>query len=300
MKGYTAIIWGLACCGIAAATELTVVPDEAVAELGFTTGVPQMNGFVFIDGCYLPPPYTVTRKGTALFINRILFEQPVPWSVFDTQAADAEPVAQKKAVDANGDFQEVTAAAAEKLAGAEKPTVVEKPKAVKSIDDLFADDTPQAAEAKAPVAAEQPSVTVPAQAAVAPAPEQTLAIQRSPEEIKQKKEELKAGLDNLRKNYEQSLAQGEFFFFSQKHSRLNGNYGTARALIGVLPKALREASSSQELMQKLKQGGIYFVDQGVCMDLFRNKNTFLLLADRLKKIEENEAFEAQRRKDARY
>ena len=308
MKGFTAIILGVVCCGMAAAAELPGVPEEAVAELGITSGTPQMNGFVFIDGCYLPPPYTVTRKGTGLFVNRILFEQPVPWSVFDAQDAAAEPAAQKKAVDSNGDFQVVNAAAVEKPAADEKPVAAAKPKAVKSIDDLFADESPKAkaTEAKDPAATpEQTSVAAPAPAqATAPVVSaqsaQSVAFQRSPEELKQKKDELKAGLDNLRKNYEQSLARGEFFFFGQRHSRLNGNYGTARALIGVLPKALRESVSPQDLLQKLNQGGIYFIDQGVCTSLFRNRNTFLALDERLKKIEENEAFEAQRRSRTRY
>ena len=60
-----------------------------------------------------------------------------------------------------------------------------------------------------------------------------------------------ANLDRVRKGYEQSLTRGDMFFFGQKHNRLNGNYGTARTLMGVLPKALRYAQSPQDLMQRL-------------------------------------------------
>ena len=79
------------------------------------------------------------------------------------------------------------------------------------------------------------------------------------------------------------------------YNRVNGTYGTARALIGVLPQALRQAQSPQELMQLLNQGGIYFLDMNICAALYRNKNTFPLLTERLEKIQENEQYEALRR-----
>ena len=287
MKVFGALVFGLFCFGRAVAVELPEVPAEAVAELGSTSGTPQMSGFVFIDGRYLPPPYTVSRKGNGLFINRIQFEQPVAWSYFD--AATAAP---KKAVDADGDFQEVGKTAA-KPAAPEVPAASEKPKTVKSIDDLFADDKDAAAAAKAktPAAdAGQPEAAKPA-ATVQSAP----AAQRAPEDVKRQKDDLRANLETLRKGYEQALARGEVFFFGLRHGRLNGNYGTARTLMGVLPNALRQAQSPQDLLQRLSQGDIYFVDLGICTALFRNKNTFPMLEERLRAIEEAEELDAARR-----
>ena len=102
----------------------------------------------------------------------------------------------------------------------------------------------------------------------------------------------------VRKAYEAALGQGEVFFFGQRHNRVNGNYGTARTLMGVLPKALREAQSPQDLLQRLNDGGVFFVDAGICSALFKNKSTFPQLEERLKKIQEDEALEAERRKRA--
>jgi hypothetical protein len=80
---------------------------------------------------------------------------------------------------------------------------------------------------------------------------------------------------------------------------VNGTYGTGRALMGVLPNALRYAASPQDLQQRLQQGGVYFIDAAICAELFRNKATFPQLAERLRKIEEAEALEALKRKPAR-
>ena len=286
--------------GRAWAAELPEVTESAQEELGTTYGVPQMNGFVFIEGRYLSPPYTVTRKGNGIFINRVLVEQPVAWSHVAPAAAEegepaaaaGQPPAAPKAVDADGDFEEVAepAAAPAPEAPAAPADAAEpaKPKAVKSIDDLFNDEQPPAA-APAPAAPE-------AAGAVAPAPP-AVAV-RTPEELKQEKAALVASLDRLRKGYEQALSQGEIFFFGQRHNRVNGNYGTGRTVMGVLPKALRQAQSPQDLLQRLNQGGVYFLDLGICSALYKNKTTFRMLEERFAKIEEAEAAEAKRRKAA--
>jgi len=291
-----------------AAAGLPEVSEQAVAEMGTTYGIPQMNGFVFIEGCYIPAPYTVTRKGNAIFINRIQIEQPVSWS-----AITGVPEQPAKSLDANGDFEVVApandAASAQDSAAPEAP--IPAPHPVKSIDDLFADDDPAAAKdasAAPPAPAPAPEgrrplksiddlfgddaqPAAPAQGGLAASGART----RTPDDVKRLKEELRAQLDAQRKNYEQALAKGEIFFFSQQHGRLNGNYGSARTLMGVLPTALRYAKSPQDLQQRLVDGGVYFVDMAVCAALYKNRLTFPLLEERLKRIEEAEALEAARK-----
>ena len=278
MKRIGVIFLGIFLCGGAVAAELPEVTEEAVAELGSLSGVPQMTGFVFIGGRYLTPPYTVSRKGNGLFINRILVEQPVAWSSMNQEAGGG----QKKSGDADGDFEKE-----ETPAETSEPAAAEATKTVKSIDDLFADEEKPAAGAAATGGAAGASATG--------SPQQG-RVWATTEDARQKKDELRANLERLRKGYELALAQGEVFFFSQRSNRVNGNYGTARTLLGVLPKALRYAQSPQDLMMRLKQGGVYFIDLGMCSELFMHKNTFPLLEERLAKIEEAEAVEAMRNK----
>lgn len=260
------------------------VSERAVAELGSTFGLPQMTGFVFIEGRYLAPPYTVTRRGNGIFINRVFVEAPVPWIAPPVAEDDVVVPAAgaAKAVDVDGDFEEEAPAVQQAPVPATKTP--DAPKVAKSIDDLFDDDFP---DAPAPTARGQ---GVPA---ALPVGDDQAGGESA---AKRDKSTTLAQLERIRKGYENALSQGEIFFFGQRHNRINGNYGTARALIGVLPKALRSAQSPQDLLQKLNQGGVYFIDIAICTELFRNKNTFPLLEERLAKIEMTEALEAAKRK----
>jgi hypothetical protein len=234
----------------------------------------------------------------------------VPLALFSSadagSTADQAPAKTpaKKSVDADGDFEVVNVAAkpaaataepvaAEAAAAAAEP---EKPKTVKSIDDLFDDDTPaKPAPAAAPVAAAPAAAD---EAAPQPSVAEPAATELTADDVKRQKAAAVAGLERLRKGYEQALAQSEFFFFSSRNNRVNGNYGTARALMSVLPKALRYAQSPQGLLQRLNEGNVYFIDLGTCVALFKNKNTFPMLEERWAKIEEAEAFESQKRQSA--
>lgn len=264
----------------AARAQLPEVTEAALAELGIAYGAPGMSGFVFVEGRYLAPPYTVTRRGNGIFVNRVQVEQPVAWP------RGVEPASAARAVDADGDFETVAPEAAQPVPA--QPVEDEaKEKAVKSIDDLFADE-------EAPVAAP------PTAAAARPAPAAAAQAVRPPEGGHTRdKAPVIEGLDRIRAGYEQALSRGEIFFFGQRHNRVNGTYGTARTLMGVLPKALRYAESPLDLQNRLKQGGVYFLDIGICGELFKNRNTFPLLEERLRKIEADEALEAMKKKAAR-
>ncbi len=410
-------------CGLAAkAVWLPEVPEEAIAELGSLSGKPQLNGFVFIEGRYIPPPYTVTRKGNGIFINRIQVDQPLPWISGTADGKTAPSSAAPAAPDADGGFAEVTPAAE---ASAETPigvpdeaqtgTPVEVPAEIpvdapfevpaevpaqvppksaadnandKFFDDLFAGNensaTAPVVQPPAPVVQPpEPSVQVveepepddadddqfddlfgdigkpnakgtfprkakgtggtfsarsptfnaphpasnaqrPAPSAQPPAsttqrltpnaqaiakpvekpvevPRNTQAAEGSPAQLKLDKTAWVDRLEKLRQGYEDGLSRGEVFFFGP-HKRVNGNYGSARTMMGVLPQALRQAQSPQELLLRLQQGGVFFIDIGICGELYRHKTAFPLLESRLRRIKNDEARkakEAQRRNEAR-
>lgn len=253
--------------------------DQAEIDLGVTTGVPQANGFVFIEGRYLAPPYTVTRKGNGLFINRTLVERPVPWP----PAVTPQVPGTEKRVDGDG------AAQPQAEPQNEAPQIGERKK-VLSVDDLFDDEDSD--EETVPLAEDEVK---------RPVAEATAAAGNglSAEGIARRKAETLAVLERLRKGYEVALSQGEVFFFSQRHNRVNGTYGTARLLLGVLPAALRYAKSPQDLMSRLYQGGITFIDLTMCAALYGHRNTFPLLEARLARIEEAEREEERKRNAVR-
>lgn len=315
---------------------LPAVPQTAVDELGVEQGVPRNSGFVFIEGRYIPPPYTMTRRGNGIFINRVQVDQPIPWSYFDSDSeidpdlalanldsgdkfiSAAETVPLRQPVEADNrrtkqiskiddlfdDTDDDRSDATQKAA--------RQPKTITSIDDLFGDNDDDADSAQAvkknksqvdslsdlfsddavvPAVKTQRTRVARRSASTAGTPVKLTAAQ-----IAERKEILKKSLDEQRAFYERAIAKGELYFFGSTHHKINGTYGTARALIEVLPDALRYSLTPSELQSRLRDGGVYFVDINVCQALYRHKMTFPLLQQRLEKIQLEEAVQAANQK----
>lgn len=265
--------------------QLPEVPAEAIEALGVTAGTPQNNGFVFIEGKYIAPPYTVSRKGNGIFINRVQVEQPIVWTAeVLTPAAvphpkksaeepkKTEPVKPSPFADTPPETPlnaEPAATNEASVAAGEKPA--EPAQAGNTLDSLFSDSPakqPVEGAEKTEPAAEKKAIPV-------------VLTQKQKDELRQK-------LDIMRQRFELGLARGEIFLFNYRHSRVNGTYGTAKALFAVLPEALRYSQSPQDLMEKLNQGGVYFLDINACTDLFRNRLNFMTISDRRRSIQFNE------------
>lgn len=302
--------FGVAAC--LRASMLPEVPEEAALELGTTSGTPQLNGFVFIEGRYVPPPYTVARKGNGIFVNRIQVSQPIPWSRVEGGGAEPAPPSpptpppSPQAPPADGETDgDAVVDPVEEPDGADAapvpvpvPVPVATPRPVRapaparapSIDDLFADDDEEE-EAKTPPARQvAPAVQVAPRKPVKPVETAPLPPIS--------KERLKDGLDKLRLRYETALSRKEIFFFSARHTLISGNSGVARTLIGVLPTALRAATSPDDLLARLQAGGVYFLDLETARMLYRNKLMFPQLQarlDKIKRTEEREMKERERR-----
>ncbi|MBQ9431574.1 MAG: hypothetical protein IJU44_08475 [Kiritimatiellae bacterium] len=267
---------------------LPEVTDAAKEAMGTTPGRMVLTGFVFVDGKYLPPPYTVSRIGNGIFVNRVQVEQPVPWTHFyppkadekndddDFEEVDDNGGKADNAKPANGDFEEVPETPA-------APAAPQKNAAAKvdDLDDLFADDDPPPANKPA---------AKPDAAPAAPQPARDIA-----DEI----ERLKAALDKARATYENRLAKNDIYFFSTSHSRINGNYGTARSMLEVLPEALYAATSAEDLFARLRRANIYFLDERAVRVIFKNKQSYPMLKERRQRIRQQEALEAAKRKRER-
>jgi len=252
--------------------QLPEVSAEAIEALGVTTGTPKRNGFVFIEGRYLSPPYTVSRKGNAIFINRIQVEQPIAWTaealtptaVPPSQKIESAKVSPAASAPESADIVVVPEPQVAKTEPAGEATRVGK-----TLDALFDDPATNTAVEKYAATPEKKAVPV-------------VLTQKQKEEFRQK-------LDAIRLRFELGLGQGEIYFFSPKNGRVNGTYGTARALFMVLPEAVRYAQSPQDLLSRLCQGGVFFLDINACTDLYKHKLNFTALSARRELIKLNEA-----------
>jgi len=64
----------------------SMTEDERVKEFGTEEGKPVDKGFVFFDGRFLEPPYTVTRRGLAFYINNIrVWDCPIEYPEGDQE-----------------------------------------------------------------------------------------------------------------------------------------------------------------------------------------------------------------------
>lgn len=328
------------------------VPEEAKDELGTTKGRQLRTGFVFMEGRYLRPPYTVNRVGNGIFINRVQVQQPVPWShflpggdkdeeggrggktdstvsgtesaakpstftpavkrgskkisddeldalndLFDDDGTSVKPVERMEAsaisvtaekgddfddlFDLFGDEEKKSDGSQKKNNPAEKQDAEQKvenqkkgdaPKAV-TLDDLFdeAEGTPSLKKEEKTSEEEEED-------------EAKRALR-----IKREKAALKEKLERIRKRIELGLAHNEIFFFSYNRPLVNGNYGSARTLMEVLPNALRVSNNAYQLKQHLARGGVYFLDSMMIQAIFENKTTYPALLDRLRRIKTDEA-----------
>jgi hypothetical protein len=257
--------------------QLPEVPDDAVEALGVTTGTPKRNGFVFIEGRYIIPPYTVSRKGNGIFINRIQVEQPIAWNaetlkpVLNPQPKKAEPPKKTAPEKEKPSLFDTTA---------ESPALTAVPDSI-----IISNETPAVAQVGKTLDAlfDEPATNAPAgnEKNVAGSDKKAAPVvltQKQKDEIRQK-------LDMIRARFELGLAQGEIYFFNHKYGRVNGTYGTAKALFAVLPEALRYSQSPQDLMARLRQGGVSFLDINTCTDLYRHKLNFTVISDRRRQIE---------------
>ena len=75
---------------MAAAPKFGEVPVAALQSLKGARGKPIRSGVVFVNGRYLPPPYVVWRRGTAIYIGDVQATgQIIPWTTF-TMAQDED------------------------------------------------------------------------------------------------------------------------------------------------------------------------------------------------------------------
>lgn len=144
------------------------IADSAVAAFGEYKSPLIFDGFLFINGRYVKPPYSVQYRGNAVMINGILVDRPIRWFGDDSDAT-AQPAAvssatqQDVAIRSEAPARETTAVV--EVAAETKP----KPKAAAGADEfLLFDDEPakpkKVAAAPAPV---QPAAEEPAPAAAA-------------------------------------------------------------------------------------------------------------------------------------
>jgi len=275
------------------------VAPSAVAALGQAKSAPVREGFLFVNDRYVKPPYTVGYQGNAIVINDMLIDKPLPWpeaSGDDAPPPDFSTPAEPGGYEAPAVMNDEPATAETPMAGNDPATEapVEAPTAPPVEDGdgflLFpAENDPQPVArpkpAVRPVQPVRPAVPQPVLSAD-PAPVSTtvsdpVAVPSDPKVIDQHRQTM----TKLVQAYHNRLRCGHFIFVGNSHARVTGTYASAKTLVAVLPEALRYSANGNDLMTRLQQANIFFLDSNVCAALHANRVTFLEIDQRRIQLE---------------
>lgn len=256
---------GMVCCALAVFGQRLEIgsrdlpPQGVVEALGSWQGKPCRAGFVFINGLYVKPPYTVEYKGNAIYLNGQLIDCPL---VFDSsKSGAAAPVTagtntSSKPSAAGDDFFSFDDAPAS------QPKTVSSPSTASESEDAFLLDEDEVKSAKTPAAAPKPAVA---------------SVQLPSADVLERHRQ---SMLRLTKIYDDRLQQGCLLMVGRTHTRTTGTYQTGRQLIEALPMAMRASHKGRELLKVLQSKGIYFLDEPVCDAIMRNRLSFIAIDQR--------------------
>ena len=151
-------------------------------------------------------------------------------------------------------------------AAAAKPAAPAPARPAQSVDDLFA-DTPPAAPVKT------------AAPAAANAAED---VDFTPNE--QSKRLLKR-INDRRSYLDRRLREGYVIFFGSRYAPVSVAPRMARALLAMLPEAIRDADDGADLLRKLRAKGINYLSREICDELVENRTDSPQIIEHRKEME---------------
>ena len=242
--------------------------QSSTEALGTTEGKPITNGFVFIDGKYIAPPYLVTREGNGIYINGYLVEQPCPW-----------PIPQKKKSEVPIKDPEMPQFISKNTSKYDKDLIeylgkkkayylgkYGEKKTVKMMVKVY-QDLPCVSNASLGLTEKYINVTW----ADGNKMRHRLIMPKR-KTVKWTRKTILEWTERVRADYEYRLNKGDYYFLGSAHGRMTGTADGAQKLLGVLLPILETSKNARVVQQKLQQSGITFMDEKACEVFFSNRN----------------------------
>ena len=252
----------------AAATASAAFAPPGKQALKAARGKQFSAGLVFIDGKYIPPPYTVERHGTVIRINGVQATAPIiAWDEFlKTQ----EGVKVSK-----------TESAAPEAARPPEPDPEVEPLADEDdpLADLFDDE---------PAAKKKPAAKKPAYKPRPRKPTVTTTYSLEGEFVMN--DAAKALLEKInryRTEVDARLRNGGFLCFGSDYSRVSGDARTAGMILDKLPARMKSSPDAAAFAAGLRADGFTFFPEQLCRDLYQNKVDYIKLQERKRAMDED-------------
>ena len=150
-------------------------------------------------------------------------------------------------------------------AAAQKPAAPAPRRTAQSVDDLFSDVPPPAAATPAPAAAnaaEEVDFTPNAQS-----------------------DRLLKRINDQRSYYDRRLREGYVIFFGSRYAPVSVEPRSVRALMAMLPEAIRDSNDGADLYARLRGKGFPFMTREICEELVENRTDYSALVERRKEME---------------
>jgi hypothetical protein len=261
----------------------TGAAQSAVEDLGVTEGKPITNGFVFVDGKYVEPPYIVTRQGNGLLINGHLIEEPCPWPIPEISKPRESTTDPKTPVSIGRDTskynKDLINYIGEKIAYLKhrygEEAMVHKMVQVYS-------NLPCIAKAEQDKDPQYIIVTW-----VDGHVEHIRLIPPKRNMIEWTREMVLERTDRDRSQYEERLNKGDYYFLGSAHGRMTGTADGARMVLGALLPILKTSRDANEVKVRMAQAGFVFFDDRAAQAFFSHRRDLSNLESRLNKLRQD-------------
>jgi len=241
--------------------------EAAIREFGIKEGPAITNGFVFIGGKYINPPYIVSTRGTGIFINGHLVEQPCPWPIPEKPkpmipTEDPKMPATLTKTTSQYDKELI------KYLGDKKAYYRNKygeREMVKMMVKVY-EKLPCVLKASAGQDGEHITVTW----ADGNTMNHRLILPKR-KTTEWTHESILERLEKYKANYEDKLNKGGYYLLGAAYGRTTGTIAGSRMILPVLLQALKTSKDAKEVQQKMTQAGFPFFDEKACEAFFAHR-----------------------------
>ena len=150
-------------------------------------------------------------------------------------------------------------------ASAQKPAAPAQPRTAQNVDDLFADAPPPPSKTPAPAAADVAE-----------------DVDFTPNEQSQR---LLKRINDRRSFLDRRLREGYVIFFGSRYAPVSVEPRSGRALMAILPEAIRDSSDGADLYGRMRAKGFPYMTRELCDELVENRVDYSRIVERRNEIE---------------
>lgn len=250
----------VACVLAAAVQAFPDIPRASADALGVTRGKPFEEGVVFVNGKYLPPPYTVERWGTGIRINRRKVSgQIIDWTEF-LKTQSGVKVSSTSSVPSNEPAKPV-----------ELAPEPENDETTSSLDDLFDDNGGSS---------KKPKSRKPRRKAAAKPKVETSYSLDGDFVMNDAAKAMVAKINATRSEIDRTLRMGGFVCFGDGYARVTGDARTAERMLETIPDLMQRCETAKAFATAIGEAHLVFLSGQLCEDLYRNRIDYRMLRER--------------------